>query len=394
MSAPPVPVPGTPDAADSTEASDEAPGPRPGRVRRRLRPGRADTRPPGSSSTASDYARASGRRSARARAAATAREAASPQPRGYVRAVARLIGDLIRKADRDRLLGLAGENAFMAVLTTFPILIVVAAVLGQLSAVIGTANAMRVEESVLTFLQDLLTDSAEPAIETARNLFNTSGGALTLASVLALGSLAQAFASILNTVTLVYDVDDTRGWWYRRWLGLLIGIGSVLTLVLVVTLVVIGPLLAGSDIVQRVGLDGEYAALASYVRWPIALVALIAWAMTLFHFCPDRAGPWRRGLPGALLTAVLWLGASALFNLYLDVALGASPVFASLGGGLIVMTWLYLLCLGLLIGANLNAILLARHTRRHGASRAALPTSPTVDPSPAARRMRLRRRRG
>lgn len=388
VSAPTVPVPDTPDV------TDEASGTRSSRTLRRPRRRRADPRPPGSSSSASEYTRTTGRRSAPTRAKATAHEAASPQPRGYVRGVARLIGDLIRKADRDRLLGLAGENAFMAVLTTFPILIVVAAVLGQLSAVIGQANAMRVEESVLNFLQDLLTDSAEPAIETARNLFNTSGGALTLASVLALGSLAQAFASILNTVTLVYDVNDTRGWWYRRWLGLLIGIGSVLTLVLVVTLVVIGPLFAASDPVQRFGLDAEYAALASYLRWPIALVALIAWAMTLFHFCPDRAGPWRRGLPGALLTAVLWLGASALFNLYLDVALGASPVFASLGGGLIVMTWLYLLCLGLLIGANLNAILLARHTRRHAAVATALPSAPAVDPSPAARRMRLRRRRG
>ena len=102
------------------------------------------------------------------------------------------------------------------------------------------ATPCSVEDSVLNFLQDLLTESAEPAIETARSLFNTSGGALTLASVLALGSLAQAFASILNTVTLVYDVHDTRGWWRRRWLGLLIGIGSVLTLVIVVTLVVIG----------------------------------------------------------------------------------------------------------------------------------------------------------
>ncbi len=382
-----MPVPGTP------EVTDEASGPRSRRTLRRRRSRRSDPSGAGPASASPDLSRASGRRTAVARAEATACEAAAPPPRGYVRAVARLIHDIIRKADRDRLLGLAGENAFMAVLTTFPILIVVAAVLGQLSTVIGKDNAMQVEESVLDFLQTLLTDSAQPAIDTARNLFNTSGGALTLASVLALGSLAQASASILNTVTLVYDVNDTRGWWYRRWLGLLIGIGSVLTAVVVITLIVIGPLLADADIVQRFGLDAEYTVLASYVRWPIAAVALIAWAMTLFHFCPDRAGPWRRGLPGALLTAVLWLGASALFNLYLDVALGASPVFASLGGGLIVMTWLYLLCFGLLVGANLNAILLARHVRRHAAT-AGVTAAVVVDPSPAARRMRLRRRRG
>jgi len=300
------------------------------------------------------------RRSAAARGAATAVEASRPLPSGALRGLFRLVADIVRKSDRDRILGLAGENAFMAVLTTFPVLLVVAAVLGQLSLVIGAGNAKRVENSVLRLLQDLLTDSASPAIQTARGLFETSGNTLTLALVLALGSLAQAFASIINTVTLTYDVPDSRGWWRRRALGLVVGIGSVLMGVVVVTLVVVGPLFAGSDVVHSIGLDREYAVLWSYARWPVAVFALVLWATTMFHVCPDKAPAWWRGLPGGLLTAVLWLGASIGFNLYLDVAIGASPVFGALGGGLIVMTWLYLLCFGLLAGAELNAVLLAR----------------------------------
>lgn len=309
---------------------------------------------------ASSQTSVSDRRSAQARAQATATEAARPMPRGLVRRTVRLVADIVRKCDRDRVLGLAGENAFMAVLTTFPVLIVVASVLGQLSLIIGDGNAQRVEDSVLQFLQDLLTDSAGPAIQTARDLFDTSGNTLTLALVLAFGSLATAFASIINTVTLVYDVHDTRGWWRRRWLGLVVGVGSILIAVVVVTLVVVGPLFAARDVVRSIGLDREYAVLWSYLRWPVAVVALILWATTMFHLCPDRAGPWLRGLPGGLLTSVLWLGASVGFNLYLDVALDASPVLGALGGGLIVMTWLYLLCFGLLAGAELNAVLLAR----------------------------------
>ncbi len=320
------------------------------------------------------------RRSARARAAATAAEASRPQPQGPLRRLFRLVADIVRKSDRDRMLGLAGENAFMAFLTIFPILLVVAAVFGQLSLVIGQDRATDVENSVLRFLRDLLTDSASPAIKTAQDLFATSGNTLTLALVLALGSLAQAFASVINTVTLVYDVHDTRGWWHRRALGMLVGAFSILMAVVVVTLVVVGPLFAASDIVVSVGLDREYAAVWSYARWPIAIVALILWATTMFHICPDRAGPWRRGLPGGLLTAVMWLGASVGFNLYLDVALNTSPVLGALGGGLILMTWLYLLCLGLLAGAELNAVLLARRAVRPG-------------PTPASRRAQRRARR-
>lgn len=314
------------------------------------------------------------RRSPEARASATALEAARPRPRGVVRATARLIADVARKGDRDRILGIAAENAFMAVVTIFPILLVVAAVLGRLSPFIGPDRASQVEETVLNSLEQLLTASAKPAIDTARDLFDTSGNTFTIALALALFSLATAFASIINTVTLTYDVHDTRGWWNRRGLGLVVGVGSVLTAVVVVSLVVVGPLFAAEDVVNRLGLGDEYARLWSYARWPVSFLALVLWATTMDYLCPDRVASWRRGLPGGLLTAILWLAASVGFNVYLEVALGASPIFGALGGGLIVMTWLYLLCLGLLLGAELNAVLLAR--RRH-AQQAAQPAGAT-----------------
>ncbi len=301
------------------------------------------------------------RRSAVVRAAATLKDAQRPRPGGPIRGLRRLTLDLFRKSDRDRILGLASENAFMAVLTVFPALLVFAAVLGQLGLLIGRRNADEVERAVLDFLDRLLTSSAGGALTTARQLFETSGNALTIALVIALVSVAQAFASIINTVTLVYDVQDRRGWWKRRWLGLLVGAGSVLTGAVVITAIVIGPLFGKAEVVVgRVGLSQEYAFVWSYIRWPVAFLALIAWATTLDHICPDRQARWRAGLPGGLLTAVLWLLASVGFNIYLRVVVTRSPVLGALGGGLILMTWFYLLCLALLIGAELNAILLAR----------------------------------
>jgi membrane protein len=224
---------------------------------------------------------------------------------------------------------------------------------------------MRVENAVLDFLGRLLTDQADGAIKTARDLFRTGGNTLTLASVLALVSLAQAFAGVINTVTLVYDVHDRRGWWKRRGLGLVVGLGSAVTGAVVVTLVVVGPLFGrGVDIVTGIGLDEAYVFLWSYLRWPVAIASLVLWATTLFHICPDRQGTWRQGLPGGLLTAVFWLAASVGFNVYLELVVRSSPVLGALGGGLILMTWFYLLCLGLLVGAELNAILLARKAAR------------------------------
>jgi membrane protein len=253
----------------------------------------------------------------------------------------------------------------MAMLTVFPTLLVLAAVLGQLGHIVGKNNAQRVENAVIDFLNRLLTNQASGAIGTVRHLFEGGGSVLTLASALALLSIATAFAGVINTVTIAYDVHDRRGWWKRRWLGLIVGLGSVLTGAIVVTLVVVGPLFGrGVDIVTRIGLDDQYTFVWSYLRWPVAFVSLVLWATSLDYLCPDRAARWRQGLPGGLLTAVFWLAASVGFNVYLQVVVKSSPLLGALGGGLILMTWFYLLCLGLLVGAELNAILLARRACR------------------------------
>ena len=298
------------------------------------------------------------------RAGVTAREATRTPARNPFRWFVRLVLEVVNKADRDRLLGLAAETAFFAVLTLFPTLLVAAAVLGQLGSLIGADNAIRVEDAVLRFLDQLLTDSAGGAIDTVRQLFDTGANALTFATLLALFSLSTAFATLINTVNLAYDAPETRGWWRRRWLGLLLGFGSVLTGALAVTLLVIGPLFGpAGEVIARFGLGAEYEILWSTLRWPVAFLALVMWATTMDHLMPARRTRWRDDLPGGLLTALLWLAASWGLNLYLDLVVTASPLFGALGGGLILMTWFYLLCVALLAGAELNTILQAR--RRH-----------------------------
>ena len=280
----------------------------------------------------------------------------------------RTVVDVIRKADRDRLLGLAGESAFFAVLTLFPALLVGAAVIGQLGTFIGQEAASDVEEAVLDFLERLLTDAAGPAVDTVRGLFSGSGNLLTIASLLAIGSLSTAFATLANTLTIAYGVPETRGWWRRRWLGLVLGLGSVLTGALAVTLLVLGPVFgSGLDPLVEIGLDTD-GALWQALRWPVAFLSLVVWATTMQHLAPPERHRWRQDIPGGLLTALLWLAASAGLNLYLTYVVTASPLLGALGGGLILMSWFYLLCVALLAGATLNAVLAARRTWRRQSS--------------------------
>ena len=95
----------------------------------------------------------------------------------------------------------------------------------------------------------------------------------------------------------MYDVHDHRGWWKRRWLGLVVGIGSVLTGAVVVTLVVVGPLFGrGVDIVTSIGLSRQYEFLWSYLRWPVAFVSAGSLGDHDVPHLPGRGRP--DGAPG------------------------------------------------------------------------------------------------
>jgi membrane protein len=49
---------------------------------------------------------------------------------------------------------------------------------------------------------------------------------------------------------------------------------------------------------------------------------------------------------------------------YLRLAAAANQILGALGGGLILLVWLYLLALAILVGGELNAVLVARSAGR------------------------------
>ena len=259
----------------------------------------------------------------------------------------------------DRVDGLAAEFAFFGVLSTFPGLLVVAALLGSLERLVGHDLASRSEALVLRGMDQVLTSSAAGLRDAVRELFaRPSRGIAVLATATALVGLSRAWAVVIRALDLAYQVEERRTWLRQRLLGLVLALSSVLLAVLGLGMIVVDPLLgAGAELAKRLGLGGLFAVAWNWLRWPLAFATLVAWAATVYHVAPGRRLRWRDALPGAAAAAVLWLVASGGFSLYLRVAAGANRVLGTLGGGLIGVLWLYLLALILLVGGELNGVL-------------------------------------
>src|SRR4029077_1140119 len=96
------------------------------------------------------------------------------------------------------------------------------------------------------------------------------------------------------------------------------------------------------------------------VRWLIATLTSIAVIALIYHNAVPRTQPWHSVLPGATLATAMWFIATTLFSLYLHWYADYSIIYGSLGVGIALLVWMYMISLIVLIGAEFNAMLFPR----------------------------------
>jgi membrane protein len=278
------------------------------------------------------------------------------------RALGEIVAELWREWRDDEVPGRAAEIAFFALLSVFPGLLALAAALSSLDVLVGQDLSGRAERATLDFLERVLTDDADRALGSVSSLFEqSSNGVLAFGVLAALWSMSRATAAVIRGLDAAYDVDERRPWAKQRLLALVLAVGTLAVLLAVAAMLVLGPLLGGGrQVADAVGAGSAFAAAWTWLRLPVAALVLTAWTAVVYHIAPSTHRGWRGEAAGAVLAASWTMVASAGFRLYLDVSPGGNEVFGVLGGGLTLLVWLYLLAIGLLLGAELNAVLASR----------------------------------
>ena len=262
--------------------------------------------------------------------------------------------DTLRGARDDRVTGLGAEVAYFAMLSIFPALVAVAAAVTTLTPVVGAERAGEVEDTVIEWLEQALSNRASTVIDQVQDLFDRSNGDLfTVALLFALWSGSRGIDAVIRAVTLVANDTETRPWWKRRLVSLALLLGTVASAALALTMFVVGPLLGGGQAVaDAIGVDYAFSTAWTWLRFPLVGLALTGWSLVVLHISRPGNEHWKTDVPGAITTTVLWLLATVGLRLYLQVLGSSNPLLGALGGPLILLLWLYLLALGLLIGAE------------------------------------------
>ena len=268
------------------------------------------------------------------------------------------IKDLAHEWSKDRVGGLAAEIAFFALLGFFPAVVALAAALGSADAIVGDDTAAEVE----TWLVDQMVEvfGGDNSLEsTVRELFDGgNGNALTIGALIAVYAASRGFTAVVRALDVAYDHEHNRGWLSTRLVGLGLTLVTVLVAAIVLIAIVVGPLFGeGTELAEDLGLGTGFGTVWTWLRWPVVVLAMVVWAASVYHVAPNHRSPWRFEVPGAVIAAVWWAAVSLGFNTYLSVASsGANAIFGLLGGAISLLFWLYLMAMGLLVGAEINSL--------------------------------------
>jgi membrane protein len=242
---------------------------------------------------------------------------------------------------------------YYLVMSLFPALLVAVSLLG----VFGEASLI---SDATRYVRDAgappeVVEAVEKSLE---NLIETSGSkasvALVFGLILGLYGASGAFGAAGRALNVTYAVDEDRGFVRRK----LVDLGFTALVIVLGLIALVCVVLGGEvarDLLGKIGLGDTAASVWLYARWPVAVLAMMLVFAIIYAFAPDlehRRFQWIS--PGSVLGVAIWLGASALFFLYVGNFGNYGATYGAFAGAVILLLWLYLTSLAFLLGGELN----------------------------------------
>jgi YihY family inner membrane protein len=254
-----------------------------------------------------------------------------------------------RRAYREGITGLAGMVAYNLMLAVFPFALLVLFIFGQV------IESPEIEQSVIDDLERLFPAvGTETLTNTLGNIRDSSTTIGILAAVGAIWIGTSFWGSLDTSFCRIYHVE-CRGWVEQKRFSLMM---LVVTVLFFASTVVI-PILESAFIDTAGDLPfglGELSFLPNLILLSGALALTFVIACMIYWFVPKGHMPWRAVWPGALLLTVLAGLAQWVFPLYFFEISTVKEIGGAIGFFLIALIWFYLLALGILCGAVVNAL--------------------------------------
>lgn len=252
----------------------------------------------------------------------------------------------------------AAGLSYYFVLSLFPLLILMASLLGHVPI-------PHLFEGLLGLMAKLVPGDGMSLVRNivAGVMSHKHTHFLTLGLVFTIWTASSGFAAIMDGLDVVYRVHEIRPVWKTRpiAMGLTLLAGSLL-------LLAVGLMVEGTSV--GVWLTGRFALnhamLAAWqsLRWSIAIASAVLAVELLYHFGPNVKQRLRDSLVGAIVAVAIWIGLSYMLGTYFRHFENLDKTYGPLGAAIGLYLWFYLSGFAVLIGGEINFLLGKRTVRR------------------------------
>jgi membrane protein len=259
-----------------------------------------------------------------------------------------LLKDATVASARHNVLGVAKGAAFSALLSFFPVLTTLTAILVQ-------ANAHAVSRNLTSLVFQVVPPGTENLVT---EIFTERGERpvllLVAATILTILGASGVMLSLMEGFRNAYDIPQGRPFLKNRWIAAVLVLGGVLPVVLASILIVLGRNVE-YWLVPSARLGGVIAAVSPWIRYSVAISGIVLATSYMYSLGPNPRRPWRRVLPGALIATLLWSLATIGFAWYVRNIADYNVLYGSVGAVIALLVWMYLLSVIALFGCEYNA---------------------------------------
>lgn len=252
----------------------------------------------------------------------------------------------MKRIQMDNVTGLAAQLSYFFLLSLFPLLIFLFALLAYLP--FSQEDILRVIRAYAP------VDSMNIIEENLSVVMEANGRLLSFSVIGTIWSASNGMNAIIQAFNQAYDVKESRSFLFARGMSILLTFAMIFVFIVALLLPVFGKQI-GLFLFDEFGLSGEFLSIWNNLRWVISTIVLFIVFTMLYLLAPNKKLKCRTVLPGAIFTTAGWALVSLLFSFYVENFGDFSVMYGSLGGIIVLMIWFYLSGLIIIIGGEINA---------------------------------------
>ncbi len=258
-----------------------------------------------------------------------------------------IFNDFMNNIAKKNISAYAASTAFFSFISIIPALVIVCYIL---------PFTPLTQENLVNAISEVLPETVLPMVSRViSEVYMDQTFVISVSTILLIWTAGKGMMALMQGINVINDTEETRNYFLIRLVASLYTLGMIVAVVVSLILMVFGESIFDhiKDFLILIPHISYVIETFIHFRILIAIATLTLVFTFIYWLVPNKKLRYKKQLPGALFSAVLWCVFSYVFSLYVDIFHGFS-VYGSLTFVVVIMLWLYFCMYIILIGAQIN----------------------------------------